>query len=81
MLGVFPRPPIRITSACFLPLLLAVLPLLAGCAVLEPPAHEVTQISTYPALQIGLYDGDVTYAQLAKMGDLGIGTSTAWTAR
>jgi len=74
MLGVFPRPPIRIKSACCLPLLLAVLPLLAGCAVLEPPAQEVTQISTYPALQIGLYDGDVTYAQLAKMGDLGIGT-------
>ena len=35
---------------------------------------EVTQISTYPALERGLYDGDVTYAQLAQAGNFGIGT-------
>ena len=47
---------------------------MAGCTVLPAPAQEVTQISTYPALEKGLYDGDVTYAQLAQAGDFGIGT-------
>jgi acetolactate decarboxylase len=47
---------------------------LAGCVPAPTPADEVTQISTYPALERGLYDGDVTYAQLAQMGNFGIGT-------
>lgn len=54
--------------------LLVVLIALAGCTALPPPANEVTQISTYPALERGLYDGDVTYAQLAGVGNFGIGT-------
>jgi acetolactate decarboxylase len=47
---------------------------LVGFTALPASAQEVTQISTYPALQMGLYDGDVTYAQLAQMGNFGIGT-------
>jgi acetolactate decarboxylase len=54
--------------------LVAALIALAGCVPLPAPAHEVTQISTYPALEKGLYDGDVTYEQLARMGNFGIGT-------
>jgi acetolactate decarboxylase len=52
----------------------ALIALLTGCVPVPAPARQVTQISTYPALQIGLYDGDVTYAELARMGDTGIGT-------
>ena len=55
-------------------LLPAVLVALAGCTALPAPTQEVTQISTYPALEKGLYDGDVTYAQLAQAGNFGIGT-------
>ncbi|CAN5870715.1 acetolactate decarboxylase [soil metagenome] len=62
-------------------ILLGLLTLLAGCV--PPPITTVpstkidstiTQISTYPALQMGLYNGDVTYAQLAQAGDFGLGT-------
>jgi acetolactate decarboxylase len=69
-----PRPLIGSTPRGFLLPLLALLALLAGCVELRAPAQQVTQISTYPALQMGLYDGDVTYAELARMGDFGIGT-------
>ncbi len=55
-------------------LLPAMLVLLVGCTALPGPSDVVTQISTYPALERGLYDGDVTYAQLAQAGDFGIGT-------
>ena len=48
--------------------------MLAGCIALPAPARQVTQISTYPALEMGLYDGDVSYAELARMGNFGIGT-------
>ncbi len=65
---------IRSTSRRFLIPLSAALVMLAGCTALPPPANEVTQISTYPALERGLYDGDVTYAQLAQAGNFGIGT-------
>ena len=37
-------------------------------------AHEVFQTSTISALMGGLYDGEVTYAQLAQHGDFGLGT-------
>jgi len=40
-------------------------------------AHEVFQISTISALMGGLYDGEVTYAQLAQHGDFGLGTFNA----
>jgi len=55
-------------------LLPAVLIALTACTALPEPVHEVTQISTYPALERGLYDGDVTYAELAQAGNFGIGT-------
>ena len=72
MLRLDLRPSVRIVSRWLL--LSVVLVALAGCTVLPAPAQEVTQISTYPALEKGLYDGDVTYAQLAQAGDFGIGT-------
>jgi len=64
----------RVAPRGLLFLLPAVLITMAGCVRVPPPVQEVTQISTYPALEIGLYDGDVTYAQLARMGNFGIGT-------
>jgi len=64
----------RIILARLLLLLLLPLITLTGCTALPPPAGEVTQISTYPALASGLYDGDVTYDQLGRAGNFGIGT-------
>jgi len=40
-------------------------------------AHEVFQISTINALLEGVYDGDMTYAQLRKHGNFGLGTFNA----
>ena len=34
----------------------------------------LTQVSTYQALMMGIYDGELTYSRLAKYGDFGIGT-------
>jgi acetolactate decarboxylase len=65
---------IRISSRAPLFLLPVVLAALGACVPLSPPADGVTQISTYPALEMGLYDGDVSYAELAQMGNFGIGT-------
>jgi acetolactate decarboxylase len=47
-----------------------------ACAPVTPLRNYalVTQISTYPALQFGVYNGDVTYAQIDQYGDFGIGT-------
>jgi len=44
--------------------------------VLPPqlPSHEVYQVSTVSALLEGVYDGDVTYGQVMKHGDFGVGT-------
>ena len=39
--------------------------------------HEVFQTSTIAALLDGAYDGDVTFAELASHGDLGLGTFDA----
>lgn len=44
-------------------------------AGVEP--HEVFQASTIAALLDGAYDGDVSYAELAGRGDLGLGTFDA----
>jgi len=74
MTRLVPRRSIKIPSRGFLLLLPAILITLACCTVPPAPAQEVMQISTYPALQMGLYDGDVTYAELAEMGNFGIGT-------
>jgi acetolactate decarboxylase len=40
-------------------------------------AHEIFQTSTINALLEGLYDGDVTFAELARHGDFGVGTFDA----
>ena len=56
-------------------LLIGCLIFLAGCVPLPANMDEtITQVSTYPALQMGLFDGNVTYAQLAQAGDFGLGT-------
>jgi acetolactate decarboxylase len=39
--------------------------------------HELFQVSTIEALLHGAYDGDVTVAELAGRGDLGLGTFNA----
>lgn len=36
--------------------------------------HEIYQVSTMDALLDGVYDGEVTYAELARHGDFGLGT-------
>lgn len=52
--------------------------LLCGCASGLPVKHQatLTQVSTYQALDMGLYDGEVSYERLARYGDFGIGTFT-----
>jgi acetolactate decarboxylase len=40
-------------------------------------SHEVFQASTVAALLDGAYDGDVSFAELARYGDLGLGTFDA----
>lgn len=43
----------------------------------EEHSHDVFQTSTIGALLEGAYDGDVTFADLAERGDLGLGTLDA----
>jgi acetolactate decarboxylase len=43
----------------------------------EHEPHVLFQASTIGALLDGAYDGDVTFAQLAEQGDLGLGTFNA----
>ena len=43
----------------------------------EREAHVLFQASTIGALLDGAYDGDVTFAELAEHGDLGLGTLNA----
>jgi len=40
----------------------------------ESRAHEVFQASTVAALVAGAFDGDLSFAELARHGDLGLGT-------
>jgi acetolactate decarboxylase len=40
-------------------------------------AHELFQTSTIGALMEGVYDGETTYAELARHGDFGLGTFNA----
>jgi acetolactate decarboxylase len=61
--------------------LIAAFAFFIGCTPITPPAASavtpapaMTQVSTLSALQLGLYDGDVTFAQLAQVGDFGLGT-------
>jgi len=46
--------------------------LLVGCAVGEP--RGITQVNTIDSLLAGVYDGNVTLAELGRSGDCGIGT-------
>src|SRR6478735_546887 len=43
----------------------------------EHEPHVLFQASTIGALLQGAYDGDVTFAELAQHGDLGLGTLNA----
>ena len=43
----------------------------------QRPIHEVYQSSTINALLQGVYDGDMTFSQLRRHGDFGIGTFNA----
>ena len=45
--------------------------------VSEHPHHILFQTSTIDSLLDGSYDGDVTFAELAQRGDLGLGTVDA----
>lgn len=45
---------------------------LFGCAAGRP--HEITQVNTIDSLLAGVYDGNVTLAELGRSGDCGIGT-------
>jgi len=47
---------------------------LAGATVARAASHEAFQASTLAALLAGRFDGDLTFAELARHGDLGIGT-------
>jgi acetolactate decarboxylase len=65
-------------------LLVGILIALAGCGQIPLTSSSstsaaqdpetLTQVSTYPALQRGQFTGEVTYAQLAQVGDFGLGT-------
>ncbi len=59
-----------------------------GAATIDTPAQETSrktgqkpatafQFSTLPALSLGLYDGEMTFRELLKHGDFGIGTFDA----
>lgn len=61
---------IRTLGLCLLLVALA-----APAQALRPiPPSRVNQISTLEALLAGVYDGETTFAQLADLGDLGLGT-------
>ena len=63
------RPPIVLIVSCLL---------LLGCAHdPEGRANRVYQTSTIPALLEGVYDGDLTLAELREHGDFGLGTFDA----
>ena len=73
----------KLRRFCF-SLLLWALAALAGCgqlpntaAPLSAPTQDtetLTQVSTYQALQMGQFNGEITYAQLEQAGDFGLGT-------
>jgi acetolactate decarboxylase len=59
--------------------------ILAFCLVLglataqfaAPADHQLFQVSTLQALMAGVYDGDLSYEELARHGDFGLGTFEA----
>jgi len=54
--------------------LLAAVIALGACAPSNASRSTLAQVSTFNALQMGLFDGDVPYARLKQLGDFGIGT-------
>lgn len=55
--------------------ILSALALWPGCAPQDKPNRDILfQVSTIPALMMGVYDGSITIGELAKYGDFGIGT-------
>jgi acetolactate decarboxylase len=59
--------------------LVALTLLTAGCCTNKSHnAHVLTQISTYDALAVGLYDGVAPLSILRGRGDLGLGTLQGW---
>jgi len=53
---------------------LALAALLCFAALRPAPAGDLTQVSTLGALMTGVYEGEVTLADLGSRGDLGLGT-------
>jgi acetolactate decarboxylase len=56
---------------------LLLLTALTGCLETEKSGDVLFQTSTINALLEGVYDGNVTFAELKKHGDFGIGTFNA----
>lgn len=51
--------------------------IIAGCLQRDSKREVLFQVSTINALLEGVYDGDITFRELAQQGDLGIGTFNA----
>ena len=51
--------------------------LITNCSYVKPDSDVLFQASTINALMEGVYDGEITYDQLSKNGDFGIGTFNA----
>ena len=71
--AVFSRPftPRNILAG---PLLLLAFLIIASPAALAQDRDVVYQVSTIDALLNGVYDGEITYGQMAEHGDFGLGT-------
>ena len=61
----------KLRTGLLLPATAALL-LLFGCAVSQP--RGITQVNTIDSLLAGVYDGNITLAELGRSGDCGIGT-------
>ncbi|KJR43054.1 Alpha-acetolactate decarboxylase [Candidatus Magnetoovum chiemensis] len=54
--------------------LLLFLLLISSCVSSQSRNDTISQVSTISALMDGIYDGSVTYEELSKLGDFGLGT-------
>ena len=54
---------------------------LATGALHAAETRRLFQTSTLQALMAGVFDGDLTFHELARQGDFGLGTFDAWTAK
>jgi acetolactate decarboxylase len=55
-------------------LLVSLIFIFAGCTEKKPDRDVIYQVSVVGALSAGMYDGDITIAELKEQGDFGIGT-------